>query len=431
MWPEKQKYPTAEEIREVLDRNPEGAAPRGLWGDLDFLRNVSRPQPEAQGHPVRRLPRPRLELPRDLQARPQGQPAGRRRQDHRRRRSGEVRRKDAPKFAPVGQNAPGKAVHMMDIHAEKGMQCVDCHFAQDSHGNGQIYGEVAAPSRSTARTATARRRPIRPCAPPGRRADPRASTCSLLRKPDGRRRFEWGAGRPPGADPALDAGSRSWSGRSSWSRTRSTAASPDFNAKAARAKLMSQDQPGRQAVHLGPGRPAELTGAQRRGDGLLHLPPVVDHGCAGCHLPIEANWKTERPLRGRRDAQLRHLQPAGRARRHVPAGQAPDGQGRRRSRRCARPRRWCCRRPTSTASGSTSSSRRSRPAASRRQAFAPHYPHTERKTETKTCSDCHVSEANDNNAIMAQLLLLGTNFVNFVGFNAWVGAARAASRRCR
>jgi hypothetical protein len=44
-----------------------------------------------------------------------------------------------------------------------------------------------------------------------------------------------------------------------------------------------------------------------------------------------------------------------------------------------------------------------------------------RKTETKTCSDCHVSAANDNNAIMSQLLLLGTNFVNFVGLNAWTG----------
>jgi hypothetical protein len=58
------------------------------------------------------------------------------------------------------------------------------------------------------------------------------------------------------------------------------------------------------------------------------------------------------------------------------------------------------------------------------QAFAPHYPHTERKTETKTCSDCHVNRDNDNNAIMAQLLLQGTNFVNFVGFNAWVGEAK-------
>jgi hypothetical protein len=32
-----------------------------------------------------------------------------------------------------------------------------------------------------------------------------------------------------------------------------------------------------------------------------------------------------------------------------------------------------------------------------------------------------LSEDGDNNAIMAQLLLLGTNFVNFVGLNSWVG----------
>jgi hypothetical protein len=55
------------------------------------------------------------------------------------------------------------------------------------------------------------------------------------------------------------------------------------------------------------------------------------------------------------------------------------------------------------------------------QAFAPHYPHTERTVETKACEDCHVSKNDDNNAIMAQLLLLGTNFVNFIGYNAWLG----------
>ena len=44
-----------------------------------------------------------------------------------------------------------------------------------------------------------------------------------------------------------------------------------------------------------------------------------------------------------------------------------------------------------------------------------------RLSETKNCSDCHLSEDNDNNAIMAQLLMFGTNFVNFVGYNAWLG----------
>ncbi|HBB97136.1 MAG TPA: hypothetical protein DC054_17300, partial [Blastocatellia bacterium] len=27
-----------------------------------------------------------------------------------------------------------KAVHLNDIHLEKGMHCIDCHFRQDAHG---------------------------------------------------------------------------------------------------------------------------------------------------------------------------------------------------------------------------------------------------------------------------------------------------------
>ncbi|NNC54649.1 MAG: hypothetical protein HKO07_02875, partial [Pseudomonadales bacterium] len=55
------------------------------------------------------------------------------------------------------------------------------------------------------------------------------------------------------------------------------------------------------------------------------------------------------------------------------------------------------------------------------QAFNPHFPHTVRKTETKTCDDCHLSAKKDNNSIMAQLLLHGTDFIDFNGLNAWVG----------
>jgi hypothetical protein len=56
------------------------------------------------------------------------------------------------------------------------------------------------------------------------------------------------------------------------------------------------------------------------------------------------------------------------------------------------------------------------------QAFNPHYPHTVRTRETKTCTDCHVSRENDNNAWMAQVLLQGTNFVNFFGRYVYVAA---------
>src|SRR6202012_5107773 len=38
----------------------------------------------------------------------------------------------------------GVPVHLMDIHLEKGMHCVDCHFVQDVHGNAKLYGEVRA-----------------------------------------------------------------------------------------------------------------------------------------------------------------------------------------------------------------------------------------------------------------------------------------------
>src|SRR5438067_1276663 len=67
-------------------------------------------------------------------------------------------------------------------------------------------------------------------------------------------------------------------------------------------------------------------------------------------------------------------------------------------------------------------------------AFSTNVPHTVRggnkhildpapgTSETKQCSDCHLSKNNDNNAIMAQLLMQGTNYTNFMGKYCWVAA---------
>jgi len=52
--------------------------------------------------------------------------------------------------------------------------------------------------------------------------------------------------------------------------------------------------------------------------------------------------------------------------------------------------------------------------------FSTYYPHTVRATETKMCTDCHVSRERDNNAWMAQLLMQGTNLVNFMGRYVYV-----------
>ena len=39
---------------------------------------------------------------------------------------------------------PEGFIHLKDIHAERGMHCVDCHFQQDVHGNGMLYAEYQA-----------------------------------------------------------------------------------------------------------------------------------------------------------------------------------------------------------------------------------------------------------------------------------------------
>ncbi|MDQ3219941.1 MAG: hypothetical protein M3Q26_04220, partial [Acidobacteriota bacterium] len=52
-------------------------------------------------------------------------------------------------------------------------------------------------------------------------------------------------------------------------------------------------------------------------------------------------------------------------------------------------------------------------------------PHTVRGKETQSCSDCHVSAQKDNNAWLAQVMLQGTNFVNFMGRYVFVAATDA------
>ncbi|HKB40241.1 MAG TPA: cytochrome c3 family protein, partial [Gemmataceae bacterium] len=44
----------------------------------------------------------------------------------------------------VAMKRHGVAHHLLDIHMEKGMHCVDCHFVQDNHGNTRLQMEVRA-----------------------------------------------------------------------------------------------------------------------------------------------------------------------------------------------------------------------------------------------------------------------------------------------
>ncbi|MFY7838524.1 MAG: hypothetical protein ACOVQ0_19805, partial [Novosphingobium sp.] len=292
MWPKQQKYPTAEEVRAITDRNPEGAAPRGRWADIDFLRNVYDLNPTLK----------------DTQFADYHGHGWNFRAIFKRDREGNLldaegkivdpddpekwRRKDEGKFVPAGVN-PGKAVHMMDIHAEKGMQCADCHFEQDSHGNGLIYGEVANAIEITCKDCHGTPDAYPTLRTSGPAAPPEGHNLALQRNPDGKRRFEWIEG-PDGRrklvqrsiiDPNLE-----WD--MSLVKDSVDPATPEFNAKAARSKLVSRYGAETGNFEFGIGI-SEGDRAHREPEMACftcHLSWTTS--CGGCHLPIEANWKT-------------------------------------------------------------------------------------------------------------------------------------------
>ena len=421
MWPEKQKYPTAAEVRAVAKRNPEGAAPRGNWADEDFLRNVYDLNPtlkdtqfaDYHGHGwnfrgVFKRDRAGNLLDKDGNIVSPDDPE-------------KWRKEDEPKFVQPGVN-PGKTVHLMDIHAEKGMQCADCHFAQDNHGNGLIYGEVANAVEIGCKDCHGTADAYPNLFTSGPAAPPRGNNLSLLRNPDGQRRFEWtydSQGRQQLIQRSIVDPKLEW--RVSLVKDSVDAGSPRFNAKAARAKLMSKAGAEDGQFAFGPGISPDNR-AHRDGEMACftcHLSWTTS--CGGCHLPIEANWKTEEhhfegettrnfatynPQVARDDMfQLgKHQTTKGSQVAPVRSSSALVLSSTNLNRE-----RIYIQQPPISAIGFSS------------QAFAPHFPHTVRTTETKTCTDCHLSDKDDNNAIMAQLLLLGTNYVNFVGLNAWTG----------
>jgi len=401
MWPKEQKYPDDAEIRRINKRNPEEAAIRGSWGDRAFLDQVSELNPglkdtqfaDYHGHGWNF----RAIFKRD-------------RKGNLLDAAGNKIRDDDPK--KFGKD--GKAVHLASIHVDKGMHCVDCHFGQDNHGNGHLYGEVAQTIEIDCQDChgTADRLPnLRssgPAAPPG------GTDLSRLRLPDGRLRFEWVSGelwQRSAVTPGLE-----W--KMSLVRNTVTAGNKDYNARAARAKLMSRNT-ATQAF----GRQVKAQDRAHQDDEMMcatcHSSWTTS--CFGCHLPIQANWKTERQhYEGGETRNYATYNPQVVRDDFYMLGRHGEAKGNRiapvrstsalvLSSTNANRERIYVQQPPVAASGFSS------------QAFAPHYPHTERKTETKTCEDCHLSKANDNNAWMASLLGHGTDFVDFIGFSAYVG----------
>ncbi|MFT7686956.1 MAG: hypothetical protein ACI9FB_002304 [Candidatus Azotimanducaceae bacterium] len=398
MFPKEQRYPTDSEIRNINKHNPEGAAERGLWSDQEFLRNVSDLNPtlkntqfaDYHGHGWNF----RAVFKKD--------------------REGNLLDKDGDIVEPEDPEKFDKAVHMSSIHLDVGMHCVDCHFSQDSHGNGHIYGEVAnaveidcvdchgTPDKyPTLKTSG-------PAAPPG------GTDLSLIRNPDGESRFSWRDGK-------LYQRSLLWPDREWEMSLLKDVVNPDhpeFNAKAARAKTMSRDS---KTQKWGDDVPVD-----ERAHGYDSMECYTCHqswttSCGGCHLPIQANWKTERlHYEGGETRSYASYNPQVVRDQIFMLGRRGKING----------GRIAPLRSTSALVLSSTNSNREKiyiqqpPISSSgysSQAINPHFAHTVRKTETRVCSDCHLDESNNNNAIMAQTLGYGTDFIDFIGYYAYLG----------
>ena len=401
MYPKIQHNPSDDELVRATTVNPEAAAARGLWGDREFVAHSAELNPQLQhtqfadyhGHgwvfrAVFKHDRKGTLL--DLDDHP-------------------ISSDDPHKFA--------KAVHLKDIHLTRGMQCGDCHFLNDVHGNGQLYGE---PRNATSITCvdchgTISERPTLVTSGNAGSVDLHKSNT-----PFGPR-FIW-EGATLYQQSAMSPDVR-------WEipQTMDTIdpLSPHYNPKSAYAKTLARDGIAWGAVPASPKeRCRRLAHDNSRMDcQICHTSWATS--CFGCHLPMKANQRVaQNKFEGVTDRNFTTYNPQ--VVRDDVFMLGLDGSVKKNRMAVIRSssavvvssqnqnREWVySQQQTVSAEGYSG------------QAFNPHFPHTTSGVgTTKNCEDCHLSKKNDNNAWMASLLGFGTGSVNFFGRYAYVGSGR-------
>lgn len=426
-WPKKQKDLTHKEFVAGILKNPEEAAVRGNWIDNEFLKeSAPRLNPTAKhtqfadyhGHGW--MFRAAFKMDRKgnlLDA------------------QGNIVDYDDPnKFqgsVPIVGSSneyntkmpdhAKRAVHLKDIHAEKGMHCVDCHFRNDVHGDGNVYHEYQAQVEircEDCHGTTTDYATLEPSGPAASAPNHKKLSLESVRNSDGKRIFEWEEN--DNGDMELTQHSMvtpgvKWKVRQV--KDVVTLGHPRYNKAASYAKTIQRDNKTYGYV------PSDHSQLAHQPDKMecyaCHTSWVT--ACFGCHLPTKANMKT--PMRHFEKKDLRNygtynpqvvrdaefmLGVSGNVKNNTIAPvrsssavviSSMDAQRRQLYEQV----------PTVAANGMSS------------QVFNTHFPHTVRTTETKACDDCHVSEANDNNAWLATTYLLGSNSVGLMGVNAWAG----------
>src|ERR1043166_1485996 len=438
LYPKQQHEPSQEEEREKLDRNPEAASVRGLWSDLEFLAGTGTPAFNTQ-----------------LKNTQFGDFHGHGwlfRKVYKRDRKGNLLDAQGKLVAPDDPDKFNKAVHLNDIHLDKGMHCVDCHFRQDAHGDGNLYNEPRAAIEISCEDCHGSIRSRANLFTSGPGAATATGTAAERRKSQNqplvgqdltrgiRVRDETGARIPLFQKITRDRKKKDESGKDvdlktgdiiqnsmvvpgRWWRVIQTAdtiasGTRDYSEKSRYAKTIRKDNTTWGDV------PADNNALAHRDTDMTcvacHSSWVTS--CFGCHLSMQANRKM--PNRHNEGGDSRNFTQynfqvlrddifmLGRdgtvtGNRVAPVRSSSailvSSQNQNRE--------WIySQQQTTSAEGFAG------------QSFNTHVPHTVRAKETKQCSDCHVSEKNDNNAWLAQLLVQGTNFVNFMGRYVYVAA---------
>jgi hypothetical protein len=402
MYPKEQRNPTEEQRYQSFERNPEGAAVRGLWNDEKFLESVGSPEFNKQ-----------LKTTQFADFHGHGWIF---RAVFKHDRKGNWLDKDGKEIASDDPDRFGKAVHLADIHLEKGMQCNDCHFAQDNHGNGKIYGEPRAAVeidcidchgtiRKKATLITSG-----PAAPEGGRH------LDALRTPWGLRRFESRGEKV--VQRSMSDENKEWEIVQTIDSI--TPGNRHFSEKSFRAKLMNRD--GRVHSQM----PSDDTSLAHANNSMTCYSCHTSWTptCFGCHLQMTANAR--KPMLHNEGSLTKNYTSYNfQVLRDDIYMLGVDGTvtGHR-----IAPARSSCAVLVSSQNANRdwlyyTQQTISAPGFSG-QAFSTFVPHTVRAEETKQCGDCHVSEQNNNNAWMAQLLLQGTNFMNFMGRYVYVATGR-------